>query len=377
MRPASDTFLKALRGSHQMCARARIVTGFPTGVDPDGTEIPILAGDVQLDANADIRATLDLTTDGNNAWPIDTAGLFTPYGNELFIERGIVLGDGTREWVSQGYFRINTVEQDDVPNGPIRITGQDRMAGIRDGRLLSQVQFGAGTSVADIFDFLVTEIYPAATMVFDFDADNTTLASSHIADEDRYGFLLDLARSLGKVMYWDHTGQLRVQSAPSPTAPVFDVNHGKSGVLVRMSRALDREGVYNAVVASGEHPEASLAPARAVARDMNPESPTFWNGAFGKVPRFFTSPFITTFEQAGDAGEAMLRKSIGLPYNATFQAVVNPALEPLDPVRVTYSDRARDEIHVLEKLTIPLVPGAALSATTREQSTVMVQVTPT
>lgn len=377
MRPVSDTFLSALRGSHTMDARARVVTGFSTGVDPDGTDVAILGGDVHLDSTADIRATLDLTTDGNNAWSTTASGLLTPYGNELYVERGLVRGDGTTEWISQGYFRTTTVEQDDVPNGPIRLTGQDRMSGIKDARLLSPVQFGTGTSVEDIFDFLVTEVYPLAEFVFDFDAGGTTLASGHIAEEDRYGFLLDLATSLGKVMYWDHEGKLRVQAPPDPAEPVFDVNHGKGGVLVRMSRALDREGVYNAVVASGEHPEATLAPVRAVARDMNPDSPTYWLGPFGPVPRFFTSPFITTFDQAGQAAETMLRKSLGLPYNVAFDAVPNPALEPLDPVRVTYSDTAAFEVHVLEKLTIPLVPGAALTAATREQASVMVEVSST
>ena len=113
MRPVSDAFLDAVRGSHRMCARARVCPPGQTGVDPDGVDIPILAGQVEQDATADVRATVDLTTDGS-AWTAEVGDLLTPYGNELFVERGIVFGNGDREWVSQGYFRIDSVEQDDA-----------------------------------------------------------------------------------------------------------------------------------------------------------------------------------------------------------------------------------------------------------------------
>src|SRR5262249_54713756 len=111
MRPVSERFLRTVRGSHTMIARARVPgTISYIGVDPPGTETPIRAGNVVLDATADIRATLDLTTPG--PWPTTPTGLLTPYGTEVFIERGIDYGDGIREWVSQGYFRLYQVEQD-------------------------------------------------------------------------------------------------------------------------------------------------------------------------------------------------------------------------------------------------------------------------
>lgn len=367
MRPVTAAFQAIVRGSHRMSARARICEPGQTGVNPVGTEIRILAGDVQLDANADVRSTVDMETDGLGAWPTSPAGLLTPYGAELFVERGIVYGDGAVEWVSLGYHRLYSVEQAQAPNGPIRLAGRDRMSAIIDGRLLSPVQFDAGTPVADVFDAMVLAVYPEAVIEFDFDANAATLAGSHIADEDRYALLLDLAQSLGKVMYFDHEGKLQVRSAPDATVPVLDVNHGAGGVLVAMSRALDRDGVYNAVVANGESPGATTIP-RAVAYDLNPSSATYWNGPFGRVPRFFTSPFIETVEQAEAAAVAMLQKAVGLPYNVSFDAVPNPALEPLDPVRVTYADNAPAEVHVIETMTVPLVADGAFTATTREQT---------
>lgn len=369
MRPVSERFLRVLRGSHQACFRATVVTGMPTGVEPDGTEVPILDGDVELDANADIRGTLDFATDGS-LWPETASDLLAPYGAEIHIARGIEYGGGEREWVSQGYFRIYTVEQDDAPRkGPVRIAARDRMSGIIDARLTAPIQFEPDTAVSTVFDTLVLDVYPTATIEFDFDAGAVAFPGSHIVEQDRYKFLLDVTKALGKVMYWDYAGVLRVEDAPAPTtaAVSFDITHGELGVLVSMQHSRSREGVYNAYVVTGEAPGDQPA-VRAVARDMAPTSPTYWLGAFGQVPAFFSSPFITDVSQAAAAGSALLARNLGLPYSVAFGMVPNPALEPLDVVRVSYRDDAQVQLHVLEKLNIPLTAAGAMSATTRERS---------
>lgn len=372
MRPVTDAFLRSLRGSHRMCARATVVSGFPTGVSPVGDTIPVESGDVQYDASAKIRANLDLAIPGEY-WPDTPDALVNPYGTEVFIERGIVLGGGAREWVSQGYYRIESVEQDDATGGLVRLSGKDRMAGIIDARLEAPIQFGPATAVSTVFDTLVLDVYPTATIEFDFDAGATTFPGNHIAEEDRHGFLDDIVRALGKVWFWDYRGVLRVEDPPAPGLSVWDVNAGEGGVLVAMSRERTREGIYNAVVAHGEAPGTNTV-VRAVARDMNPASPTYWLGAFGKVPRYYSSPFITTVTQASTAAASLLTRTLGLPYAIDFQAVANPALEPLDPVLVTYSSRKKAELHVIEKLTIPLTADQALTATTRDQTDLDVDV---
>lgn len=366
MRPVSDAFLRTLRGSHRMDARATVVSGFPTGVNPTGEVVPIESGDVQFDASAKIRSTLDLAVPGTY-WPDEPTDLLNPYGNEVFVERAVVLGGGQRVWVSQGYFRIESPEQDNAPDGLVRVAAKDRMAGIIDARLEAPIQFGPNTSVASVFTTLVLDVYPTAAIEYDFDAGAVTFPGNHLAEEDRHGFLAEIVRALGKVWFWDYRGVLRVEDAPSAAVPVWEVNAGEDGVLVTLSRERTREGIYNAVVAVGEAPGGGT-PVRAVARDLNLASPTRWGGPFGKVPRYYSSPFITTTEQASTAAAAMQRRVLGLPYSVTFESVPNPALEPLDPVRITYSSRKRAEVHVIEKLTIPLTADRVLTASTRDQT---------
>lgn len=371
MRPVTDQFLSTVRGSHRMATVVKLVTTYQEGVDPDGDELDVIRGDVMLDADADVRGSCNVTVDGNDAFTRDPAGQLTPYGNELHIARGVVYGAGTRELVSQGYFRLYVVRQDDRPDAPITLIGRDRMSGIIDGRLEVPRQFATGTTVQSIFDDLVLEIYPDATIDFDYDATSDTVNTNYVADEDRYTFLRDLMKARGKIMYWDYRGRLQVRDPPNATETVFDVNAGANGVLIALGRDLNREGVYNAVVALGEAPTTDVEPVHAIARDMNPESATFWEGRFGKVPRFFKSPFITTLAQAQSAAESILQSAIGLPYRVDFSAVPNTALEPLDPIRITTEDGV--EKHVLESIRIPLEFNQPMTATTRKLTSVIIE----
>lgn len=354
-----------------MVAKAIVTDTFQSGTSPTGTEIPIINGDVVLDAKTAIRGTLDLITDGNRMWPTRADSLLAPYGNEVWVFRGVQYSDELIEYVGLGPFRIQAPEQEVAPDGPIRITGRDRMAGIVDARLVEPIQFASGASLGFIMETLVTQVYPDATIEWDDPTDTAVITRPMICDQDRFAFLDDLVTSRGKIWHWDHRGVLVIRSAPDPDVPVFEVHSGAGGVLLNVSRSLTREGVYNAVVATGEAVD-TLLPVHAIAIDNNPLSPTYYHGRFGPVPRFYTSPFLATGDQAAGAAEAILRRDLGLPYRIEFAASPNPALEPYDPVSIRPGTGQGRETHVLERVTIPLVAREAMTADTREQTVVLV-----
>lgn len=365
MRPVSDRFLSVVRSSHKRVARATVVKPRQVGVQPVGVEIPILSGDVTVDINADVTATLSLET--KFEWPKSTTDIGTPYGQEIYVERGIEYGDGGTEWVGLGYFRIDSPEQDEVPSGSIHISASDRMASIKDARPLQPVQFSEAASFQGVFDFVVNEALPGVPVVYDFPAGSTPLGISHIMDNDRLKFLQDLATSYGKIMFFDYAGRLQVKDAPDPTkAAVFTVNAGRYGVMVNMKRALSRDGVYNAVVATGEA-AGENPPVRGVAIDDTPGSPTNFFGDFGQVPKFFSSTFMQTNAQCVTAAEAELRKSTGLPYSVSLGLVPNPALEAGDVLTVSYADKAVPETHIADKIVYPLDTSSAMTIETRKQ----------
>ena len=368
MRPVSAQLLATLRGSHKSFTRVQVLTSYQTGVGPiGGTVLNVVDGAVSQDGSADIRSSCEIvTTGGLEVFAQLPRGTLTPYGNELFVESGIELGNGSIEIVSQGYFRIDSVEQSSAPFGTIRVTAFDRMKGIIEARLTDLISFPVNTTITAIFDRLILEVYPTATIEFD-DAGfaSSGIASAQVAEEDRFGFLNNLVLSNGKIMYWDYRGILVVKTPPDPTTSVWTVNAGTQGVLVNSTRSLSREGVYNAVVALGESVN-NTPPVRAIVVDDNSASPTYWDGNFGKVPRFFSSSFITTYTQAFNAAQNLLRKTLGLPHSVNFTSISNPALEPLDAITIDQLDVVA--LHVIETLVTPLVPQRPMTATTRRQA---------
>ncbi|MBM0274139.1 DUF5047 domain-containing protein [Micromonospora tarensis] len=368
MRPVSERFLDAIRGSHEAVFSATVVAPGQTGVAPTGTDITIADGDVTLDGTAQVRSTLELTTSGT-LWPVRATDLLAPYGNEVFVRRGIRYTIGLTEWVSLGYYRIDSTEQDDAPDGPIRVLGQDRMAGIVEGRLTAPRQFAASTTRGALLSALITEIYPWATIEWDSTGvRDAAIGRQILVEEDRYAACAELVKSVGRIWWWDHRGVLVVRTPPLSTEPVWEASHGQLGVLLDLGRRLTRVGAHNGVIASGEGADTA-APARALVVDATRDSPTQWGGRFGKVPRFYSSPFITTDGQAWTAAASLLMAELGLPYSVDFEAVPNPALEPFDTVRLRY--RGRSEVHVIDRLTVPLTVEQPISAATREQTTTL------
>lgn len=373
MRPVTQSFLNTVRGPHKAVFRARLVWPWVVGVNPStaGSPIPVISGDVTFDVNSDVNGTCDLTI----AWDFEDVN---PYAHEIYLERGVQYANGTTEYVGLGYFRVNSVEDtfirdSDFDGSAIRITGEDRMANLRDGRVPSPIQFSASTSVASTLDFLVQDVMPGVTTVYDTvnwpggDAASTTLGSDHFVDQDRLAFIQELVAAYGKICYFDYAGRFVVKDPPNTTGtPVFNINSGLNGVLVHATRTISRDGVYNAVVASGEAADANVPPVYAVATDNDPNSPTYYGGTFGKVPKFFQSSFLTTDAQCATAAQKLLDASHGLPYSVALGMVPNPALEAWDVVSVTYSD-GYVEIHIIDQITYSMSVDDEMTIQTRKQ----------
>lgn len=376
MRPVSAKFLTTIRGSHTAVFRATLCTSFQSGTSPAGTDLPIIGGNVKLSATADVYGTLELTTAGE--WPRDDDTSLAPYGNEIYVERGIEYAVGQREWVGLGYFRIDTLEQDEAPDGPLDISGSDRSAGINDARFGTPRQFASSLTRGQLVSLLINEVYPAALIDWDDTAlRDGTVGRAVIEERDRGGVLRDFIKSLGKVGYWDYRGRYAIKTPPSTTgAADWAVDAGRAGVLVQMKRALTREGVYNAFIATGEAAD-TVTPVVGTAYNLDPTSPTYYRGLFGPVPGFYSSPFLTTTAQCVNAAAAQLRQQLGIPYQVKLSSVPNAAIEPWDVLDAVYPKQARrqsywTERHVVDGLTIPLDTSTALDIDTRQQQTELI-----
>ena len=365
-----QAFAGPVSGSHAAKFRCQVLNMFQTGSDPSGTDLRLITGSVEFDATAEIRASGGVTVVGD--WPRATNLELGPYGTELFLSRGVDAGANGIIWSSLGYFRINETSQADAAKGPLSLDLSDRMATIIDSRFLQPRQWLQGTTVGDIVTEVVTEVYPNAVITWDDDSDLTEIGRSLIAEESRYEVLFTIAEGLGKILFWDNIGRLSFRDAPDEDDPIWEVKAGDGGVMINADRSISRDGIYNAVVVTGEGAD-QITPVRAVAYDAQESSPTFFGGPFGRIPKFYSSSFITTQEQANNAAQNILRRSLGAPYDVGLSAVPNPALRPYDPIRVVYNDGTR-ETHIIERVTIPLDVTSPLTAATRQSTIIHVGV---
>lgn len=359
-----------IRGSHTARFRAVLAEGFQTGSDPFGLQMRVIDGGVEYDASAEIRSTGGVVV--AQEWPNARDLRFAPYGSEVFLARGVETGAGGILWAPMGYYRISKTTQGDAARGPLSLDLDDRMATIIDSRFMQPRQWLRGTTVGDIINEVVLEVYPDAVIVWDDDSDESQLGRALISEESRLEVIKTLAEGLGKIYYWDEIGRLVFRTIPSETDIIWTVNAGPDGVMVNTDRSLSREGVYNAVVVVGEGAD-QLNPVRAVAFNGQESSPTFFGGPFGRVPRFYASPFITTESQAENAAVNLLRQSLGAPYDVGLSAVPNPAVRPYDVLRVVYNDGTR-EVHIVDRVSIPFDVDSAIRIATRQSAIIHVGV---
>jgi hypothetical protein len=377
MRPVSAAFLDAVSSSHKMVARARLVTNNPFGLNPAGTVIPILDGDVKLSATADIKSTLELVTSG------DYWDQLQPYGTEVFVERGIDYGSGSVEWVGLGYFRIETIEQPNAPTGTIRIIANDRTAQMQQNRVLFPYQFPAGRTHTQAFSRLVNGddgggqstagygmfVYiPVPITFYGYVGTSVFVPAGGklVASDSTYDFLAQLAATQSSVLRFNASGGLDIISINvNSSAPVYTLATGHNGTLTQCSRSVSRTGVYNIVSAYGTDPTLPTNYALAYNDGI---SPIRWSGGsapwFGAAPRYYASPFLTTDTQCDTAAESILSRYTGLPKSITTYSVPNPALEPLDVVTIRLGP-GTEETHVINDMTIPLTAAGALQISTR------------
>lgn len=373
MRTVSARFLAEIQRSHVAVVRVQLIQYDVNPANPVTiTELDgVKGGAVTLDQGAAVRGKLALTLvdDGTMGLiPESASSPLTPYGNELRPYRGVRYADGLEELVSLGIYRMDSVDLDDTPAGvDITISAFDRAQRIVEARFEAPYQVAAGTNYVTAIQDVITGAYP--DVVFDFPTTALVTPALLVQEEgaDRWAFAQDMATSLGMRLFFDGDGICVLRAVSTGVIPDVTVSEGEDGVLVSASRGFRREGAYNRVIATGEN-TGTVAPVRGVATDSNPSSPTHYGGPYGNVPMFYSSPFLTTDDQAAGAASSLLVKQLGTTQSVAFGSIVNPALEPDDVALIQRALTGLDEPHIIDSLSIPLVVGGgddALAATTR------------
>ncbi len=365
MRAVSDRFLDGITSSHRMEVEVAL-----------GSQVlPLDGGTVTLDITASTRGRADLTFSDMSLIPVTHADVLAPYDNELTIKRGIRYAEGDIELVQLGIHRIEEVEIADE----ISVSLLDRSQRIIDAKFEAAGSVAAGTDYATAITNLVAT---AGTITTNFPTlSYTTPEISYQEGDDRWDFAQGLATLIGMDLYFDNNGVLTLTPVPDlASEPKAYLVEGKDGLTVKptlldLTKHWSRTDTFNVWTVVGENPNENGTPPRSQAIDDDPNSPTYF-ATFGRKPAdVYSSPYISTQAQADAAAQGFKRKELGTSQTLDFGAMVNPALEPGDVVRITRTRRnplnldqlieIADENHIIDSLTIPLDVGTSMTGTTR------------
>lgn len=328
--------------------------------------LAVAAGGVVLDRTAAIRGRCSVDLAEPALIPNGAGDPLSPFGYELQLRRGITYTDGTNELMPLGVFGIQRSKADGVELLS-SIDGLDRAQKVADARMEDDYAIASGTNYATAIQALLAFALPTLTFSF-ASTPHTTPALVVATQEDPWAKALDMAKAIGCELFMDGNGVCVLRPEPSAsTTPSWIVAEGANGVLVSASISLDRAPACNRVIASGTN-MGNVAQYTGTATDNTPNSPTYYFGPFGKKPRFYSSPLLASTAQCESAAAGILAGNIGVAKSVDFSAVPNPAVEPGDSVQIVHSSLGLDEIHIIDRLTIPLTARGAMTADTRQVS---------
>lgn len=323
--PAFDTALH--RPSRAWRSRVDILHG---GVEAQALDV-VVDGLVDIDNVAVRRAGRFRLVDPDGALTPRTASdLLAPKGTEVRPMRGLVLADGTVEWVPLGVLGISEPKITSTDGGVvIDLTAMDRVDAVRSRRFAAPWRVASGTPTHQAVADIVTSRLAVETRLQV--TGYTTPELSYEALSDPWDAVRDLARSDALLAYFDPLGTLAVvRDEPVPTGMVYEP--GPQSFLMGTTRSISSENTYSGVVVRVEHPDSD--PFTVEVWDTDPTSPTFADGPFGRRPFGYASPAIRTLAQAQAVGVTILARVSRMRQEATLDTVGHPGHDVGDLVTV-------------------------------------------
>lgn len=356
MQAISGAFLQALRQSRTPIVRADLYSGATLLT----ANLPVSDGTLSLDAGSPVRRTASVQIASSALVPWAATDSLAPYGNEIALSLGVQYPDLSTELVPVGRLRIDEAAPS-TGSSLITLQCSDRVKKIQEAQFLTPAQSVTSHTIIAEITRLIVGALPG--QVVQNQTSSTTLATLMSWTQDRWGAISDMATSIGAEVIFDPTGVCLIRPVPTlASVPVWAIDAGAQGVMVSAQRTMNRQNVYNAVVATSD-PIDGTPPLQAIVLDTDPMSATRWTGPFGQVPRFYTSNLITTAAQATTAAKGVLARSVGAAFSVNFAAVPNPALDGGDVIQIVYPT-GQVELHMIQTLSLSLSTGV-MSGTTR------------
>lgn len=371
-------------GGYSVKARVVVYSNFVPVQGPGGSALtaPVSAATVTVDRNSANRRTADLTvevTPGSALAayliPTSSSSPLAPFGNEVVIQSGIVVG-GVTKWVPLGVFAIATTTVGDIGSDlSVTMHCYDRswVIGTRKFRAAYNIPASTGNFAAELWNLINTTYPGLAYNITPTPAMAPT--ASYGEGDDPWQAALDMAQAVGYDLFFDVNGTLNALPIPNAlTQPtVWTYTEGTPNATIAIVNVFSRDGISNDFIVSGTGTQnapgsssGSSAPVRASATDTNPASPTYVGGLFGDVPTFISTNLVTTTTQAQTAANNDLAAALSAAQQVTLTVMPNPLLD-IDDVIAIYRARLgmTGALFVVDTLTFSVSSADATQITGR------------
>jgi hypothetical protein len=378
--PVSEKFARYITGDHERTTRIWSL------LETDATPVDISAwfeGGSITQARQEIRrsGTLTFVDDGSrDAIPNSKDHPLAPYGQELFVEHGVVYPDDTEELVPQGVFRITNVK---IRYPFVTCTINDRAWTVDGNKLEEALTIASGRAYTDAIGEILQTAYPDIVLhVVDIGHLTPTLVLD--AFSGPMAECLKMATAIGYQLYFDRLGEGRLEPDPdnSEADPVVRYRDGSDVFLPRSDEdwfnlatydqelEWDTTDAVNAINAIGENTD-NASQFSAWAYDLDPTSPTRWGGRFGRRPLQWVSEKITSSEMAEAAATTELQKRSGISEGLRVPSMPHPGLDVNDPMLVVRHELGINQIHVADAVPLPLRASGDQVIETRRRRVVL------
>lgn len=356
----SQRFSRALLASHERHLRITLHLWDEQGVlRPVG---PVQVVNAMLSLDSSLASWRRLS--GDAVLPkvtADAIGGVNTFNGEVSVEVGIGFAAGI-DWVQIAQLRI---EESTRISGrvPRPFTAFDRAIRVADFPFITPYaprdMAGNQLSVVGGIVDIITTAFPSnspPTFVIDPTLDTGLLPPAETSFTGaRWDAVLKLAQSIGATVHNDRLGRFVIRPLASSSDPSLTLMGGPGGTLVQHGVASTRVDQFNAVGLTSESPAGDGIFVYVVDNDRN--SPTYYDGPFGRKPFLTRNDTITTVESCIAAARALLARKRSGARDLDLSAVYNPLLEPMDTVEVLDPQGGAPEKQVVDSIDLPLTGG--------------------
>ena len=317
----SAQFLQALTGPHQLITTLTVTV-------PNGSPIavPVQAGNISVDSQAQIRRTAQITAYGNQTV---YAACATP-GAQFSIQHGLVMGNVT-QMIPVFAGELSGNAQQDLGDGTITLELGDFSSWLSRCQFLTPYVPGNIARVTAITN--VVQAARPGTTVINLSSDQGLVPAASTWSTGALDVISDLSTDGGLDCSFGPDGNYYIRNQQNTASqPVWTVTAGPYGLIETASRAKPSDRWYNVVVVQ---PPAGTTQTwtQQSAQITDPANPRY-PGNIGYVPYFWTSPSITDAADALAAAQRILSYIQGSDTTLALTLIANPALEANDVIRV-------------------------------------------